>query len=68
VSGRDLAMKLAEQRPGIKVIYMSGYASDVLDAGGDPAEHFEFLQKPSRADDLFRCVREVLDKAKLDAP
>ena len=62
MSGRALAQELANVRPTIKVLYMSGYTDDaivhhgVLDAGT------HFLAKPFTAADLTRKVREVLDE------
>jgi CheY-like chemotaxis protein/two-component sensor histidine kinase len=60
MSGPELAQQLLADRPGLKVVYMSGYASgslaaDVLNAGD------VFLQKPFRLDELGLKVREVLD-------
>ncbi len=54
MSGRELAALLAARRPGMRVVYMSGYA-------GDAAVHGSFLQKPFAPDTLARKVREVLD-------
>jgi PAS domain S-box-containing protein len=61
IGGRALAQELSKARPGLKVVYMSGYADDaivhhgVLDAGT------RFLAKPFTATDLMSKVREVLD-------
>src|SRR5438552_1959220 len=61
LSGPELADKLAAQRPGIRVLYMSGYPGDaVVQHGGLPAGS-AFLQKPFSADTLARKVRDVLD-------
>jgi PAS domain S-box-containing protein len=60
MSGGELARRIHSQRPSTRVLYMSGYADDVLfrsAAGGEPA----FLQKPFTAAALSRKVREVLD-------
>jgi CheY-like chemotaxis protein len=59
MSGRELADRMVELQPGLKVIYMSGY-TDVVVAG--PGTHGSlFLQKPLRPDVLAARVREVLD-------
>ncbi|MBC8871024.1 MAG: PAS domain S-box protein [Planctomycetes bacterium] len=63
MNGWELAQKLTAQRPDMKVIFMSGYAEDVLRAGAAGGEHIEFLQKPPASDTLFRRIREVLDDA-----
>ena len=68
MNGWELAQKLAEQRPDTKVIFMSGYAEDVLRAGAAEGKHIEFLQKPPEGDTLFRRIREVLDATTTPAP
>ncbi|MBU0719320.1 MAG: response regulator, partial [Planctomycetes bacterium] len=62
MNGRELARRLTQQRPETKVMFMSVYASDILDTGEDHATGFEFLEKPAPAHVLFQRVREVLDK------
>jgi PAS domain S-box-containing protein len=60
MNGRQLAESLAPLRPGMKVIYMSGYNDDiVLSAGLGPRT--AFLQKPFPPDLLVEKVRRVLD-------
>jgi PAS domain S-box-containing protein len=61
VSGRALAESLAVARPGIKVLYMSGYTDDAIVHHGtlDPGTHF--IGKPFSGADLTKKVREVLD-------
>ncbi len=61
MSGRELAQRLAKLRPEIKVIYMSGYAEDVLFRQGVLDASIMFLQKPFRQYELTAKVRKVLD-------
>jgi len=61
MSGRDLADRVAERRPGIKVLYLSGYTDDAIVRHGVLEPGIAFLQKPFSADALARKVREVLD-------
>ncbi len=68
MNGWELAKKLTAERSDVKVIFMSGYAEDVLRAGGAEGEHLEFLQKPSESDTLFRRIREVLDASRRTMP
>jgi CheY-like chemotaxis protein len=64
VSGRDLTDRLREQRPGLKVILMSGYSPEMA---GREIEFFRatgthFLQKPCPARLLGNTVRKCLDE------
>jgi PAS domain S-box-containing protein len=61
MSGRDLADQLAARRPGIRVLYMSGYPGDAVVQHGELQAGSTFLQKPFSPDGLARRVREVLD-------
>ena len=60
MSGRDLADRVAELRPSIKVLYLSGYTDDAIVRHGVLEPGIAFLQKPFTADRLARRVREVL--------
>ncbi len=61
VGGRGLAEHLLAARPGIKVLYMSGYTGDdgIHPAGRHPGT--AFLQKPFTAEEMRRTIRELLD-------
>ena len=60
-SGPDLARRLTAERPGLQVLFVSGYPDDspgsaeLIEAGS------AFLQKPFTADTLARKVRDLLD-------
>ncbi|MCX6917036.1 MAG: ATP-binding protein, partial [Verrucomicrobia bacterium] len=64
MSGRDLADRLWVQRPGLRVIFMSGYSADLL--GKNPEfirrTRSRFLQKPCSSRTLLEAVRECLDE------
>jgi two-component system cell cycle sensor histidine kinase/response regulator CckA len=61
MGGRELAERMSSIRPGMKILYMSGYTGDsvlrqtVLELG------VPFIQKPFTSEELARKVREVLD-------
>jgi PAS domain S-box-containing protein len=61
MSGRQLAEHLAQTRPGLKVLYMSGYTSDTIVRHGVLEAQVPFLNKPFSAAALLQKVREVLD-------
>ena len=61
MSGRKLAEHLAFLRPGLEVLYMSGYTDNAIVSHGILEESTPFLQKPFTPDALARKVREVLD-------
>jgi hypothetical protein len=60
-SGRDIAKRVCSLRPGVKVLFMSGYTDDAIIQrhGIDPS--FAFLPKPFSSATLANKVREVLD-------
>ena len=61
MSGRLLAERLALARPGIKVVYMSGYTDDAIVHHGTLDPGTNFVAKPFSAADLTRKILEVLD-------
>jgi PAS domain S-box-containing protein len=61
MSGADLAQAVSSTRPGIRVLYMSGYTEyGSAENSGLPSGSF-FIQKPFSVAGLARKVREVLD-------
>jgi CheY-like chemotaxis protein len=63
MGGLELAERVAEIRPGITVIYMSGYAEGDKLQPGIRDSNTPFLQKPFSAESLILRVREALDRA-----
>jgi len=62
LGGGELAEQLAAQRPGLKVLLVSGYTNDEVVRRGISRKNAAFIQKPFAAEDLMRKVREVLDR------
>ena len=60
MGGRELAGRLRDQHPGLRVLFMSGYTADEVLRQGIEAEAEHFIQKPFTPDGLARKVREVL--------
>jgi signal transduction histidine kinase/ActR/RegA family two-component response regulator len=63
MGGRELVERVCEMRPGIRVLYMSGYAEDAVVRDGALAPGSGFLEKPFSPDMLLARVRELLDGA-----
>jgi PAS domain S-box-containing protein len=61
VQGNTLAEQAQILRPGLPVIYMSGYAHNAITSNGRLDSAVSFLEKPFGPSDLGRKVREVLD-------
>jgi CheY-like chemotaxis protein len=61
MSGPELARRALEQRPGLRVLYTSGYAGDSVVQGSEEARS-AFLPKPYVLDTLLSKVRTVLDR------
>jgi CheY-like chemotaxis protein len=59
-SGGELARMLQQTRPGLKVLYMSGYTDEAIIHHGLLASNIAYLQKPFTPDALATKVREVL--------
>jgi CheY-like chemotaxis protein len=62
INGRELARRIRFQRPGIRVLYTSGYAGDVLTRSGVIEERLNFISKPFSVLAIARKVRQVLDE------
>jgi two-component system cell cycle sensor histidine kinase/response regulator CckA len=60
LSGRELATRLSESRPEIKVVYMSGYASDLTAQYGVLDPDIILLEKPFTLQALLVKVHQAL--------
>jgi CheY-like chemotaxis protein len=68
IGGRELAKKLLLLRPGISVLYLSGYTEDAVVTPGALGPGTGFLQKPFTLQNLAKKVREVLRSRSAPTP
>ena len=60
LGGQGLAARLSAARPGLRVLFITGYAVEAVERQGQlPAGH-GLLEKPFTADQLAHKVRETL--------
>jgi len=62
MNGRELSEALKARRPSIKVLFMSGYADDIIAHHGILDAGQVFIQKPISARELAKKVRAVLSE------
>jgi two-component system cell cycle sensor histidine kinase/response regulator CckA len=60
--GPDLTREILGLRPGLRVLYMSGYIDDIIVQHRVLEPGIAFLQKPFTSDALGRKDREILDR------
>jgi CheY-like chemotaxis protein len=63
MNGRDLAGQITALYPGIGLLFMSGYTSNVIAHQGILDNGVAFIQKPFSMADMTEKVRELLDMA-----
>jgi PAS domain S-box-containing protein len=63
-TGLRLSDQLRSQKPGLKVVYMSGYSAEVVGVDSEfmLRNKSRFLHKPCSAEQLSRTVRKCLDE------
>ncbi len=61
MSGRELAALVTAQRPGVRILYMSGYTDDVIIQKGLHDPSASFMEKPFTTASLAERVRQRLD-------
>jgi PAS domain S-box-containing protein len=62
LGGPDLADRLLRQRPGMRVLFTTGYAPDAVVGRGGLPEGAALVQKPVTGSRLAQMVREILDR------
>ena len=64
MNGREVAKRIVELRPGLPVLYMSGYVGMGIIEDGLFDPEMNFIQKPFGADALLHRVRQLLDRSR----
>ncbi len=62
LNGKELYQRLVEQRPLLRVLYMSGYSEDIIAHHGVLDPNIQLLAKPFAVKALLKKVREVLEQ------
>ncbi len=61
-NGQELYTRLATMRPGLKVLFMSGYSDDVIAHHGMIDLGVQLIQKPFTSTEISRRIRSVLSE------
>lgn len=61
-NGKEAYEEIRKVKPGIKVLFMSGYTADLINRRGMLDDGLNFIPKPVSANTLLRKIREVLGK------
>jgi len=62
LSGVELRDKILEVRPGVKVLFISGYAGDIIAHHGVLGEGINFIRKPFSISDLAMAVQNAMQR------
>ena len=60
-NGKDVYNEIIKMNPGMKVIFISGYSSDIIHKRGILEEKLDIISKPIMPDELLTKVRRILD-------
>jgi FixJ family two-component response regulator len=63
LSGAEMAKRLTEKHPRLKVLYMSGYTDESIVQHGVLEPGIAFLSKPFKPEALIERVRKILAAA-----
>jgi CheY-like chemotaxis protein len=66
MSGRELADRIQERRPGISILYTSGYTRNAMTNAGRLDPSVDLLPKPFTFANLAEKVRQVLDRNEME--
>jgi two-component SAPR family response regulator len=62
MNGRELAEQARKLRPGLKILFMTGYSRNAVVHQGRVDKDVDLLQKPITQAQLSTRIREVLDR------
>jgi PAS domain S-box-containing protein len=62
MDGKRLYEEIAGIRPDMKVLFMSGYSTEILDGRGFSDDGINFMPKPVLPSELLKRLREILDR------
>lgn len=60
MNGAELGNKVAAMRPGIKILFMSGYPEDFIAHRGVLKKEVHFIQKPFSMKDIANKIRKIM--------
>jgi PAS domain S-box-containing protein len=61
-NGKEVAEAILKDRPGIKILFTSGYTMNIFKNDELTAAGFDFIHKPFQSKNLLFKVREILDR------
>ena len=61
MTGLELSNRLRQHRPGLRVMYMSGFPEQSFGGGQAQAPGSHFINKPFNRQELLRAARRALD-------
>lgn len=61
-SGKEVFEEIKKIKPDMKILFMSGYAPDIINSKGLIREGLDFIQKPAPPNELLEKIRVILDK------
>ena len=64
MSGREAAEKMRELRPGLPVLFTTGYSRHFIENNFSLEENLSLIKKPFISSDLLRAIRGVIDEGK----
>lgn len=61
-SGKEAIDEIKKTKPDVKILFTSGYTSDIISRKGILEEGMDFISKPVTPHNLLTKIREILDK------